>query len=833
MLSNGRLTKSIYPISYGIFLIPNVDKLRFDGVVDINIQFDEEVNIFAIHSHDFIMRSITLDNNKLKYKFDKDNDLLILKSETNISIGEHKLRIMYNGQIHTDMKGFYRSKYISDNQEKYILTTQFEPTDARKAFPCFDEPSFKATFDITIVHDKNLTSLSNSNIEKVGVYEDKLIIKFETTPIMSTYLVAFIIGDFEFVETQSKNNVNIKIYGTKGNKQNMSFALSVASKTLDWFEEWFGIKYPLSKLDLIGIPDFNSGAMENWGLITFRPELLYCTEETELSSKRDATITIIHEIAHQWFGNLVTMEWWTYLWLNESMATYFGWWVCDELFPEWSVWNTFIDNEYNHALELDSLNSSHSIEIPIENSKDINQIFDGISYAKGSCLVRFLASYIGPIKFREGMQNYMKKNMWKNTKSNDLWDAFDEVLESDFKIHDLMNLWLTQKGYPVLIVEDGEDVIKITQQKYLKSGKTDDTLWIIPINLYKDGVEEHYIFNTKKYEIKNNKQKYIINPHRFGFYRVMYTDFKYDLNMLSSSIQKQIINDSFALSFAALQSFTKSFKLINQIDLRLTEDYNMWNMILSNITGIYNVMKRNDDFIRVYKTYMIKHILPHAKTLFKKIGWIDIKSETSNNANLRPLLIDFLVLLNDSETINEAFKLFDKNVYKYVIQVIGKYATNVEFQKLVYLLETKSFENPQLKDQIIEGFGHAVNDEILNKLFDEIIFDKIREQDIWYILTLLSANKKAVSKTYNFIKTNWSKFLEFYKPGSSGLSYLIKAPAVGLTTNEELHDYTRFFSKPPEGTQMVIDQCCEKIQNRIQIIDFILNEKEFMELLTE
>ena len=831
MLIHGRLTKSIYPSNYEIFIIPNIEKSIFDGVVEIQIIFDDEVNMFAIHSKDLTMRNITLDEKPLKYKYDKENELVIMKTDEKIIMGEHKLKIMYNGIIHSDLKGFYKSKYVLNGEIKHICTTQFESTDARSAFPCFDEPNFKATFDITVVHNKELNALSNCDMEAVGVYKDKIITKFKKTPIMSTYLVAFIIGDFEYIERESTNGIRVRVYGTKDGHHKMDFALDVACRTLDWFERWFGVKYPLPKLDLIGIPDFNSGAMENWGLITFRPELLYCDDETELSYKRDATITIIHELAHQWFGNLVTMEWWTYLWLNESMATYFGWWVTDELFPEWNTWDIFIDNEYNHALELDSLDSSHPIEVPVTNTKEINQIFDAISYSKGSCLVRFLASFIGKEKFREGMQKYIIKNMWKNTTSIDLWNAFDEVCDLEIKIVDLMSNWVSQKGYPVLIVELKDGKVKFEQQKYLKSGQTDDSLWILPINFYKDdGIEDHFIINSKNYEIRYNNTDFIVNPHRYGFYRVLYKNLTKDLSVLSVRIQKQLIGDSFAMSFSGLQNFTKSFELLNQVQLGFVDDFNMWNTILTNLTIIYNIVKRNE-FISIYKSYLNKHIINHAKSLLKKIGFEDGLKEGINAKNLRPLLFDFLMLMDDPEIKEISFKLFSENKYKYVIKIIGKYATEKEFNQLMNLFETKTFENPQLKDEIIEAFGHTDNKEIINKIINEVMFQKIREQDIWYLISLLSANIKSTDLIWNFVKSNWKNILNIYKPGSSGLSYTIKSVCSGLCTNHELEDYMKFFERPPDGTEMVVSQSIEKIRNKISIIERIIEEKELFDLL--
>jgi hypothetical protein len=312
----------------------------------------------------------------------------------------------------------------------------------------------------------------------------------------------------------------------------------------------------------------------------------------------------------------------------------------------------------------------------------------------------------------------------------------------------------------------------------------------------------------------------------------MYKNFTYDLNILSKRIQKQLINDSFALSFAGLQQINKSFELLNKIDLSNTNDFNMWNTIILNITMVYNILKRNN-FIKNIKYYINKNILQHVKLLFSKIGWEDKKEEGNNFKNLRPLLIDFLIMMDDEDTKKQAFELFSQQKYKYVIKIIGKYGSIVEFDKLMHIFETQTSENPQLKDEVIEAFGHTTDEHIINKIINEVIFQKIREQDIWYLLNLLSHNKNSCTKIWYFVKNNWNNILKIYKPGSSGLSSTIKSVAQGFANETELNDYMSFFKIPPEGTKMAVDQSIEKLKNKINTINRIVNNQEFVDLLME
>lgn len=814
ILIDGRLTKKIYPILYDLAFIID-DITNYTGSSIITIQFSKSTNIFAIHSKNIKIIQIQLDDIDVKYEYDDKNELLVIKSKKIIDIGKRILTIVFKGQINTDAKGLYVSKYIQDEKEHHLFATQFESTDARCMFPCFDEPDKKAIFKMTVIHKKGLTVLSNTSADKVIAHEDKIITTFKQTVIMSSYLVALVIGEFEYIEKITDSNCVIRVYGLKKYKHKMDFALSISKKVVQWFEKWFGIKYALDKMDLIGIPDFNAGAMENWGLITFRPELLYCGNDIEFMDKKDIVVTIIHEIAHQWFGNLVTMEWWSYLWLNESMATYFGWFVADILFPEWNIWDIFIDNEYKYALNLDSLKSSHPIEVPIKNSNEINQIFDGISYAKGACLIRCLVNILGSDKFRAGMQLYIKQNIFKNTKSIDLWNSFGNNIDK------IMNSWLSQTGYPLLIIErnihDKKMEIKVTQQKFLKSGKTDDTLWIVPLNIcFDDGTNEDINIENVEYIFTYNViQNFIINPFRYSFCRVLY---KYDVDITNylPRIQKQIIDDSFVCSLAGLHNINSSFDLIKNIVLEC--NYNTLNSVITNIIVIYNIMKHDIVFIKDYKNYINKYFSDKIKKLFDVLTLQDIYNEEINDINCRTTIIKFLTLFDDETIKIKAFELFNKKEYKYILPIIGKYSSKDYFNKLVNLMETT--DDPQIKDLVLDGLGNTSNLEIVNILLDKFILTKLRHQDKHHILFIMASNEVSRKLTYNFIKMNWLSF--DYKVGSAQLSSLIKALGQCVKSTDELNDFIKFMSdKLNDGTKMIYEQCVERIQNDMNAITHI------------
>ncbi|AYV80670.1 MAG: puromycin sensitive aminopeptidase [Harvfovirus sp.] len=577
-----RLTKSVFPKNYNLHIRVNLDNFTFEGTCEIKFHAVSPVDRIFLHSKNLSIGNVFLNGaSPCTVEIDVVRETVCV--HTGSLSGDAVLTFLYEGVLNANMEGFYRSSYKGATGDlRYMGVTQFEATDARQAFPCFDEPNFKASFDLKITCPADKTVVANTPVIAIDFKKGIKIVTFDTTPVMSTYLLAFVVSDLEYLERKLDDGKYLRAYCTPGKKEKLNFAIDVAARALKWYIDWFQIDYPLAKLDLLAVPDFSAGAMENWGLITFRESLIFCDENTDIAEKQDIVNTICHELAHQWFGNLVTMEWWTYLWLNESMATYFGWWVTDVLFPEYKTWDKFIDHEYATALELDSLESSHPIEVHVEKSSDIQQIFDAISYSKGSCLVRFLVNYLGEKKFRSGMQKYLEKNKYSNTVSADLWKAFGD------DVGELMKCWTTTTGYPVVSVTNNGTSLVLSQERYYKSGKrAGSCLWNIPIEIVVDGkfsVAVKLDEKTKTFDISSTD--ILINPGRGGFFRVKYD--KIPTALGSTANKNQLISDCASLCLAGYLGFQKLFDVLRIFDLSRERNYSIWNNVITTLGVIYN-----------------------------------------------------------------------------------------------------------------------------------------------------------------------------------------------------------------------------------------------------
>ncbi|UXI21652.1 26S proteasome non-ATPase regulatory subunit 1 [Sarcoptes scabiei] len=686
-----RLPTAIVPINYRIKLIPNLEQLTFEGEECVEVKIDQPTERIVLNSSELVINQTDANSNfvvgdeKISIKeiqYDADDEKTTLLLSKSLPVGFGFLNLSFRGTINDKLRGFYKSKYIGpDGLPRITAVTQFEPTSARFAFPCWDEPAIKATFDITMVvpNDGKTCAISNMAIAKEESSNNLRTVTFHRTPIMSTYLLAFVVGEFDYIEAKSKHGVLVRVYAQLGKSELGRLALDVATKSLDYYTDYFKIPYPLDKLDLIAVSDFEAGAMENWGLVTYRETCLLIDAANSSSiRKQNVALTVAHELAHQWFGNLVTMEWWTHLWLNEGFATFMEYLCIDCLSPEFNVWNQFVSDVLSEALHLDSLDNSHPIEIPVGHPSEIDEIFDNISYSKGASVIRMLYYYIGDEAFRKGMNLYLSRHSYKNTQTEDLWDALEEA--SKKPIRRIMSTWTQQKGYPIIKAElKSEDKMRLflQQKKFNASGKMSESdskmLWANPVqivtkrNQNNPGLE--ILLETKEDALEieplDSNEWLKLNSQAIGTYRVQYDDelLKRLLGVIENlSINPvdrlNILDDLYSMT---LCGHTSSDKLLNALGSFQNEsNFAVWSVI-NQIFGKYNQLLFGTNFYPKFVEFATQLI---TKKAYPNLGWHAKPNEPHLDALLRSMLINRLVSLDYSEIIKLCQQAFQDHVTK-------------------------------------------------------------------------------------------------------------------------------------------------------------------------
>ncbi len=558
------------PVHYKIHLEPNLDSFTFQGITVIEITTENSVDHLTLNENDLSFRRCKVKTGKnyleCTFSLDPKSEEVTINLPHKIE-GTVELTIDYTGNLNDLMVGFYRSKYEQEGQAKYIAVTQFEEREARRAFPCFDDPLKKATFDVEFVINENLKGIANTAIiEERNLGNGKKLVRFERTPKMSTYLLFFGVGDFEFIEDSSARPV-VRVATTPGKTQYGDFGLQMGRKALKFGEEYTGIEFPISKCDYIAVPDFAFGAMENYGAITFRENaLLVYPGVTSKPDTEAAASVIAHETAHMWFGDLVSPADWKYVWLNESFATFFSYTILDNYYPEWSMWNMFTANNVVRALRRDSLVETMPLELPGNMEVRIGVANSDIIYRKGASILRMLVGYLGEEKFKEGLQYYLNKHRFANATSREFWAAIEEATGEP--VNEFAESWVYQSGYPIVEANRKGNELLLTQQIFTSIPKKLDKSWLIPIKILlvlKSGKTETINAllkeKTTHVAVPEGVIAFKVNTEQTGFYRVKYE--KEMLNKLGQLANQRKLSevDSFGLEndfYALVQSWDYS-----------------------------------------------------------------------------------------------------------------------------------------------------------------------------------------------------------------------------------------------------------------------------------
>lgn len=726
----------------------------------------------------------------------------------------------FTGSLNDKMAGFYRSSYKDkDGKTKYIASTQMEPTDARRAFPCFDEPALKAEYTITLVADKGLTCLSNMDVASEKEVESKMsggkknAVTFNKTPLMSSYLLAFIVGELNYVETKSFR-VPIRVYATPDKDIELGrFSLDLAAKTLAFYEKEFDSDFPLPKMDMVGVPDFNAGAMENWGLITYRVVDLLFDEKTSGASTKERVAEVVqHELAHQWFGNLVTMDFWDGLWLNEGFATWMSWYSCNKFYPEWKIWQSFVIGDLQNALSLDSLRSSHPIEVPVKRADEVNQIFDAISYSKGSCVLRMISRYLGEQTFLEGIRRYIKKHAYGNTKTEDLWAALSDA--SGKPVENIMDVWTKYVGYPVVTVteNEGSNTIHVTQNRFLRTGdvkpEEDKTLYPIFLGLRtKDGVNEDVTLSGREADFEiPSKDFFKLNADHSGTYRTSYTPARLEKlgkaakdGLLSVEDRAGMIADAGALASSGYQKTSSILSLLKSFSGE--SEFVVWDELLNRISAIRSAWvfedQKTKDALKAFQRTLVSR-KAHQK------GWTFGENENHVQAQFKALLFGSAGLSGDEKVVKAAQDMFKDfaagnkkaihpNIRGSVYAIALQNGGDAEYDAI--LNEYKTAKDADERNTALRSLGRAKGEKLIKRTLALPLSDDVKGQDVYLPIAGLRSDKEGIEALWQYLQTNWDA-LNKKCPASLGmLSTIVQICTAGFVSEEQLKEVRDWFKE--------------------------------------
>lgn len=828
MAETFKLPIGIHPINYNLFFEVDSDNFKFFGKEEIELEVKKPTSEIILNAVDLDINDVHLSYKKksLKPKIKLENEKLRLKFNEPIK-GLAKLTIEFTGKLTDTLLGFYRSKYTLKGKEKYLATTQFEAPYARRAFPCFDEPEYKATFDVTMKISKNLKAISNMPIKEQRTEGSKKVIKFHRTPKMSTYLLYLGVGDFEFLEDKLGKTL-IRIATVPGKKNQGRFALELAKKFLSYFQEYSKVPYPLPKLDLIALPDFIVGAMENWGAITFREiYLLFDPKMTSTAVKKRIAMIIAHEIWHQWSGDLVTMRWWNDLWLNESFATFMAYKAVDHFFPEWDMWEDFISDETERALEDDSIKATHPIEVEVKDPHQIEELFDAISYSKGGSILRMLEGYLGEETFRNGVSKYLSDNKYGNATSKDLWNSLSRV--SNKPIKKIAGNWIMQSGYPLIEAETENDSLMLKQKRFVFD-HTDSTQWQTPLVIKTDDNLIVELLDKTKKEITLGKTEWFkINYGQTGFYRVKYPDgdFSKFRFLISSKVLPPLDrwglqNDAFELSVNGEFQLDKYLDFIRSY---YNEDnYLVLNSIYQNMRNIYFVYSQEDFWSSIWQKFREYH-KDTFKKILSKLGWEPKKDESQRDALLRELAIKYLAFAEDTDVLQKGIEKFESYLKKKELHPDVKspifYMVAANGDEKIYgkLLELYSkTKSPEEKRILLIALGQFRNVDILKKVLDFSLTSKVRTQDLVIVFSSVASNPHSRSALLPWFKNNWKKLQPLEKSGQLFIRILEMLIGSYVSRDKE-NELRQFFSTHPVKYKMTLNRAFEKTRRNISWLE--------------
>ncbi|XP_061890860.1 glutamyl aminopeptidase [Entelurus aequoreus] len=862
---NFRLPDYVRPVHYDLLLEPDLDDDTYTGTVEIYLEVSKPSRHLWLHIRDTFVREkprLRLQDGKGRQEqvsvrscFEyRPQEYVVVEATQELPAtgpGEtYVLTLDFQGWLNGSVVGFYRVVYTEEGVLKKVAATDHEPTDARKSFPCLDEPNQKATFKIAIIHDAAYGALSNMAAESAPelLPGNKKRTSFQKSIPMSTYLVCFAVHQFGHVEEISARGIPLRIYAQPSQLSTATFAAKTTKVIFDYFEDYFNMTYSISKLDKIAIPDFGTGAMENWGLITYREtNLLYDPNQSSSYNKQRVASVIAHELVHQWFGNIVTMDWWDDLWLNEGFASFFEYIGVEKAEPSWGMRDIMIIADVLPVMVNDALLSSHPIIVDVSTPAEITSVFDAISYSKGASILRMLEDWMGRDMFRDGCRKYLKDYYFKNAKTANFWASLANV--SGLPIAEVMDTWTRQMGYPVVDLTVTETNAKLSQRRFLLDPKADADQppsplgyrWTIPVKWHSVTSDKNMSLMFDKSSPDHVLSGYSpsvdgllkINKDHIGFYRVNHEDHMWDAisqqlqnNHLEfgSADRTSYIDDVFALARADVIDYGHAFNLTRY--LQHETHYTVWSRLASSIEYVGDMLSGNAIIYPKFQEVFRNHV----KNISSRLGWTDEGTQTERL--LRETVLSIACKMGDPDTLKEASNIFDQwisgslsdvavNLRLLVYRYGMKNSEDAEPKWNILLERYKSSTLAQEKDKLLYGLTSVQNVQLLWRLLEASKDEQVvRSQDLFTLVTYVSYNPLGQTMAWDWTTLNWDYLVNRYTINDRNLGRLLTRISGSYSTDLQLWKMEHFFTLTPDAGagEMSRQQALETVKNNIRWI---------------
>ncbi|XP_065171001.1 glutamyl aminopeptidase-like isoform X3 [Atheta coriaria] len=822
-----RLPETVKPLSYDLTLHLSTSNLKtgnFSGDVRVKIKASEDVPELLLHTNGLDIEDVQVNGAKSSFTIDQDHQLIKIQSAHKKGSGE--ISVKFSGSMLGKLVGLYTSKYKKpDGDMRSIATTKFEPTYARQAFPCFDEPNLKANFSIHIIKpkDSDYIALSNMPVKSETEVENGIRVSFEESVKMPTYLACWVVSDFksrnDVITSPNFADIPYRVFATPAQLAKTEYAAFVGKKVMEFYLDYFQIPFPLPKLDMLAIPDYSSGATEHWGIVTYREtSLLFDKNISSSVNQRRVATVVAHELAHSWFGNLVTMDWWNDIWLNEGFASYIEYKGVDAAHPDWKMLDQFVLDDLHNVLKLDATLASHPIVQQATTPDEITSLFDTISYSKGASILRMMENSISNETFQQGVTNYLKKYAFSNAVTQNLLDEFQNLVADNLNLTEYLNTWTVQMGFPILNVVKTEDgYFRLTQKRFLTDPNAVDNAttpfkykWTIPVTYFtdEDPVEKLAWFNHADSHVDINATgKFVkFNSRQVGYYRVNYEPEVWNtlienINELSIADRAHLLEETFRIAEASQISYDIPLNLSKY--MREEMEYLPWAVAQTMLTELKTYLLSSKSFTD-YKQYVIDLVMPAVNNY----SWNETEEDNHLTRLVRSKVLALACSMEEQSCLEEARSRLQKYLYEGVKpspdlkDLVYKYGmvngNKQDWEKLwnKFTDETDAGE----KLSLLAGLAAIKDESLIHRLLDLAKDDTyIRKQDYPSAISYMSNNPVGTQIVWIYFRENWNVLVDRFGLNDRYLHNMIPAITAKFTTNTQKEELLAFYVANPEA----------------------------------